>query len=57
MEQVWPERMLAGFDDITAQQITSKENACAAAACCLINAGVKLNKMAPSSGGFWGGSA
>ncbi|WP_124521597.1 MULTISPECIES: hypothetical protein [unclassified Burkholderia] len=46
MEPVWPERMLAGFDDVTAYQVTSKENAGATAACCLIDADVKLNKMA-----------
>jgi len=45
MEQVWSERMLAGFDDVTVRPVTSKENACAAAACWLINAGVKLDKM------------
>ncbi|WP_124452921.1 hypothetical protein [Burkholderia sp. Bp8992] len=50
IEQVWPERMLAGFDDVTVPPVTSKENACAAAACCLINGGVKLNKMAIGSG-------
>ena len=51
MEQVWSERMLAGFDDVTVRPVTSKENACAAAACWLIDAGVKLDKMATGSGG------
>lgn len=50
MEQVKSERMLAGFDDVTAKQVASKESACATAACCLINIGVKPNKIAIGSG-------
>ncbi|NYH18955.1 hypothetical protein GGD41_006183 [Paraburkholderia bryophila] len=50
MKLVAPKPRLAGFGEVTTKQVVSVSNGCVAAACCVIDGGVKLDKISIGSG-------